>query len=345
MPYSRVIEDVRKAIALEKPSRMPVFANSEEFDVKWYGKYCYEEICQSGEKMAEVWSAAIKEFDYDWAWLQIDDCFVMEPLGVGCYGQGDILRATKDYLPAARETLKNLPTLDPAKDGRMPAKLKAIQLLRDKFGDTVLVTGGVEAPYSSVGLMWGVEETMIAGLTDPDLLAEACEYFVDIQYRFAKAQYDAGAHAVWLGDCNAFSTMLSLEQYNKFAFGACKKLVAKIKENTDMIVWLHNSEIQIPNLLSEAQLGVDIINAGPAANMTEVRKAMTGKNCFTGNLDPIEMLMRGTPEQIDADVKRIIDICADAGGFLFSTGEMNPRDVPEENIRAYSAAVRKYGKM
>ena len=39
MPYDGVIEDVRKAIALEKPSRMPVFANSEEFDVKWYGKY------------------------------------------------------------------------------------------------------------------------------------------------------------------------------------------------------------------------------------------------------------------------------------------------------------------
>ena len=345
MPYDGVLEDVRKAIALEKPSRMPVFANSEEFDVKWYGKYCYEELCQSGEKMAEAWSAAIKEFDYDWAWLQVDDCFVMEPLGIGCYGKGDILRATKDYLPATRETLKNLPILDPAKDGRMPEKVKAIQLLREEFGDTVLVVGGAEAPYSSVGLIWGVEDTMITGLTDPDLLAEACDFFVDIQYRFAKAQYEAGAHALWLGDCNAFSSMFSLEQYNKFASSACKELITRIKSDTDMIVWLHNSEVEIPNLLSEAELGADIVSVGPAANMAEVRKAMTGKCCFSGNLDPIEMLMRATPEQIDADVKRIISICADAGGFLFATGEMNPRDVPKENIKAFSAAVRKYGNL
>jgi hypothetical protein len=60
-----VIEDVRKAIELGRPARLPVFALSEEFDVKWYGRYEYEQVCQDGEKMAEVWGAAIEEFDYD----------------------------------------------------------------------------------------------------------------------------------------------------------------------------------------------------------------------------------------------------------------------------------------
>jgi len=63
MAYDGVVGDVRKAVRLGKPDRLPVFACSEEFDVKWYGKYCYEEVCQSGEKIAEVWSAAIDEFD------------------------------------------------------------------------------------------------------------------------------------------------------------------------------------------------------------------------------------------------------------------------------------------
>jgi hypothetical protein len=29
---------------------------------------------------------------------KVDDCFEFEPLGVGCQGEGNILRATKDYL-------------------------------------------------------------------------------------------------------------------------------------------------------------------------------------------------------------------------------------------------------
>lgn len=342
MAYDGVIDDVRRAIALEKPKRLPVFACSEEFDVKWHGKYTYEDVCQDGQKMAEVWIAAIEEFDYDWAWLQVDDCFEFEPLGVGTHGEGNILRATKDYLPATQKTLENLRMPDPAIDGRMPQKLKAIRLVREHFGDTVLVEGSCAAPYSSAALLFGLQETMMLLLTDPDLLARACEFFVELQSRYVKAQMEAGAHAVWLGDCNAFSGMLSLEQYRNFAFPHCKKLVEKAHD-CGAIVHLMNSEVSVPYLLAESELGVDIISCGPGADMAEVRKALTGKTCFSGNLDPIEVLMRGTPEQVAREAERIVNICYPKGGYLFCTGEMNPRDTPVENMRAMIAAVRRYG--
>lgn len=339
MAYDGVINDVRIAIELGEPAGIPVFACSEEFDVKWHSKYTYEEFCQDGEKMAEVLGASINEFDYDWAWIQIDDCFEFEPLGVGCYGEGNILRATKDQLPANRETLNNLSIPDPRKDGRMPEKLKAIRLMRERFGDTVLVAGSCAAPYSSVGLLFGIEETMILGMTDPGLLAGACDFFVELQVRYIKAQYDAGAHAVWLGDCNAFSHMLSIDQYRTFALPSCKRLVKKAKE-IGIITCLHNSEISIPHLLAESELGVDIINVGPAANIAEVKKNLAGKQCFSGNLDPIEILMRGTPKQVANEARRIINICKVGGGYIFNTGEMNPRDTPVENMKAMIEAVR-----
>jgi uroporphyrinogen decarboxylase len=340
MAYEGVIDDVRRAIALEKPKRMPVFACSEEFDVKWYGKYTYEEVCQDGEKIAEVWIAAIEQFDYDWAWLQVDDCFEFEPLGVGTHGEGDILRATRDYLPATRETLQSLSIPDPKTEGRMPEKLKAIRLVREHFGDTVLVEGACAGPYSSVALLFGLEETMVLTATDPDLLADACDFFVELQSRYIEAQLEAGAHAIWLGDCNAFSGFLSLEQYRKFAFPSCKKLVERA-QGQGAIVHLMNSEVSLPYLLAEAELGVDIVNLGPGADVAEVRKAFTGKCCFSGNLDPIEVLMRGTPEQVAAEAERIFEIGNSAGGFLFSTGEMNPRDTPVENMKAMIEAVRR----
>jgi uroporphyrinogen decarboxylase len=340
MAYDGVVEDVHRAIRLERPQRLPVFACSEEFDVKWHGKYSYEEVCQDGQKMAEVWGAAIEEFDYDWAWLQVDDCFEFEPLGVGTRGQGNILRATKDYLPPTRETLKNLSVPSPRSDGRMPEKLKAIGLLRQRFGDTVLIEGSCAAPYSSVGLLFGLQETMILAATEPDLLQEACEFFVGLQSCYIEAQMEAGAHAIWLGDCNAFSAMLSLEQYRRIAFPSCQRLVQKAHECGAM-VHLHNSEVALAYLLAESQLGADVINCGPAADMAEVRKALAGKICFSGNLDPIEVLMRGTPQQVAAEAERIVTTCYPHGGYLFCTGEMVPRDTPVENIRAMIEAVRR----
>ena len=343
MAYDGVIDDVRRAIALEKPRRLPVFACSEECDVRWHGKYTYEEVCQDGEKIAEVWIAAIEEFDYDWAWMQVDDCFEFEPLGVGTHGEGNILRATRDYLPATKETLQNLTMPDPQADGRMPEKLKAIRLVKERFGDTVLIEGSCAGPYSSVALLFGLEETMMLTATDPGFLAEACDFFVELQTRYIEAQLDAGAQAIWLGDCNSFSGFLSLDQYRKFAFPSCKKLVEKAQAS-GALVHLMNSEIKLEYLLAEAELGVDIVNCGPGSDIAAAREAFTGKTCFSGNLDPIEVLMRGTPEEVAREAERIVKIGASAGGYVFCTGEMNPRDTPAENMKAMIEVVRKCGR-
>ena len=340
MAYAGVIEDVKKAIALEEPARVPVFALSEECDVKWYGKWDYETLCQDGDKIAEAWIAAIEEFDYDWAWVQVDDCFEFEPLGVGCPGEGDILRATRDHLECSRESLDSWRLFDPLTAGRVPEKLKAIRRIREHFGDTVLVQGAAAAPYSCVGLTCGLAETMMLAMTEPGLLEEMCAFFVEQQYRFIKAQVEAGAHAVWLGDCNAYSSMISLDQYRQLAFPSCKELVDRCKRDFDVIFQLHNSETKIPYLLEEAKLGVDIINVGPDADIAAVKEAMTGVCCFSGNLDPIEVLMRGTPEQVAAETERIMKICKPGGGYLFNTGEMNPRDTPAANMHAMVRAAK-----
>jgi len=339
MAYDGVVDEVRRAIALKRPERLPVFAHSEEFDVKWHGRYCYEEVCQSGEKMAEVWIAAIEEFDYDWAWLQVDDCFEFEPLGVGTHGEGNILRATRDYLPATPTTLDRLRLPDPKRDGRMPEKLKALRLIREHFGDRVLVEGSCAGPYSSVGLLFGLEAAMLLALEEPGLFSRACDFFVELQARWIEAQVEAGAHAVWLGDCNAFSGMLSLAQFRKYAFPSCKRLVDRAHA-CGAIVHIHNSEILVPYLLAEAELGVDIVNCGPAADLAEVCQALAGRCCVSGNLEPIEVLMKGSPAEVARETERIVRIGYAQGGYLFNTGEMNPRDVPVENMRAMIASAR-----
>lgn len=340
MAYTGAVDDVRRAARLEPTRRVPVLACSEEFDVKWHGRYCYEEVCQSGALIAEVWAAAIDEFDYDWAWVQVDDCFEIEPLGVACRGEGNILRATVGHLPATAETVRGLRVPDPASAGRMSEKLEAIRLLKRRFGDAVLVEGSCAAPYSAVGLLYGLEQAMILGLTEPQLLADTCAFFVEAQARYIAAQVEAGADAIWLGDCNAFSSMLSLEQYRTFAFPSCRALVERAHA-CGTLVHLHASEVQIPHLLAEAELGADIVNCGPAADLAGVKKAFAGVCCCSGNLDPLEVLLRGSPADVERETERIMAIGRSGGGYLFNTGEMVPRDAPVENVKAMMRAARR----
>ena len=344
MAYQGVLEDIRACVNLKKPQRIPVFANSEEFDVKWHNKYTYEEVCTSADKLVEVWSAAIREFDYDWAWVQIDDCIEFEVLGVGCVGSGNIVRATRDYLPATRDQLQRLKLPDPNKDGRMPMKLEAIRRIKDTFKDTICVVGSNAAPYSSVGLLFGIETPMVMMFEDSGLLNDAMDFFVELQSRWAVAQIEAGADAIWLGDCNTFSGMLSPGQYREFAFEPCRKVVQAVQQAGGM-VFLHNSEISIPHIELECELGVDSISIGPAADLAAVKKTVAGKSCIMGNLDPIAVLMQGTPKAVERETERIMRIGQQGSGYLFNTGEMNPHDVPAENMHAMIRKAKALSKL
>ena len=343
MAYQGVIEDFQKIRENKTPRRVPVVTASEEFDVKWYGKYNYEEFCQDGDKMFEVVKAAIEHFDYDWAWLQIDDCFEFEPVGVKVKGEGDILRATYGYLPVSRDTLKNLPEMDPLKDGRMPEKLKAIRKLKDHFKDTVLVTGSCAAPFSAVGLTFSIDESMMQMYIDPGFLADAMDYWKEFYKRYIKAQKMAGADAIWLGDCNAFSAMVSVPQYNKFILPVTKELVTYCEKELDIMIWMHNSETKLANVMSHHPIGMSFESIGPDGDIREICQATKGIQPISGNLDPLKVLWQGNPDSIAADVKRIMDICKDGGGFICNTGEMNPRDTPVENMEAYISTAKHLG--
>ena len=335
MAYHGVIEDFQRIRENKTPRRIPCCAASEEFDVKWHGKYSYEEFCQDGDKMFEVYKAAIEYFDYDWAWLQIDDCFEFEPIGVEVKGEGDILRATCGYLPVNWDTLKNLPSMDPWKDGRMPEKLKAIRKLKDHFKESVLITGSCAGPFSAVGLTFSLQESMMLMLTDPDFLYSAMEYWKEFYKRYIKAQQDAGADAIWLGDCNAFSSMVSIPQYEEHILPITRELVTYCEKELNIMIWMHNSEVLVDHVLSHANLGVSFENIGPAGDMNEIRKATKGRQPISGNLDPIEVLWKGNPDSIKAEVERIMDACKEGGGYIFNSGEMNPGYVAEENMLAY----------
>jgi uroporphyrinogen-III decarboxylase len=341
MAYKGVIEDFRKIRENKIPGRVPCLSCSEEFDVRWHGRYTYEEFCQDGDKIFEVYKAAIERFDYDWAWLQIDDCFEFEPIGVRVKGKDNILRATCEYLPATRETLRNLPEMNPYKDGRMPEKLKAIRKLKDYFGDTVLVTGSCAGPFSAVGLTFSLEESMTMMLIDPELLYATMEYWKEFYKRYIKAQQETGADAIWLGDCNAFSHMVSIPQYTEHILPITRELVTYCEKELDIIMIMHNSEIKVDHVLSHLPLGVSIESVGPDADIRAMREAMKGRIPLCGNLDPINVLWKGTPETITAEVERIMGICKEGGGYVFNTGEMVPRFVPEENMDAFMSAAKK----
>ncbi|MFH0962816.1 MAG: uroporphyrinogen decarboxylase family protein [Planctomycetota bacterium] len=342
MPYRGCTEDVRRAARGERPRRMPVFLCSEEFDVRLAGE-TYERAATDSRVLAGVLSETIRRFDYDWAWVQVDDCIVYETLGVGVKGGGNILFATCEYLPASADTLKGLTIPRFEKAGRCPVLLDACKRLKDEFGDEILVVGRTEAPFSSVTLTYGIEATMMLMFDNPQLLKDTLEFFVELQTEFGIAQKEAGADALWYGDCNASSHLMGLGHYREFAAPALERVAKEYRKN-DILTILHASEENADYVDVMAGLGVDFVSIGPGGDLAECYRRARGRCALTGNVDPIGVLMNGTPEDVRSQTRSILKTVSVRGGHLINSGEMVPRDCPEENIRAYVETVHETWK-
>lgn len=337
MAYKGVLEEIRRAVDLGRPGRMPFFACSEEFDVRVCGEI-YARYNSLSDVMVKVQSEVIRRFDYDWAWLQVDDCIEFEPLGVITKGEGNVLPATIGYLPPARETLKALKIPDFQSEGRMPILLEAIRRIKEEFGDTICVVGRTAAPFSSATLLYGIEETMNLIFTDPDLLKDTCDFFVEFQAEWGDAQIAAGADAIWFGDCNASTHLISPRHYEEFALEPAQKVTEAYKKR-GAFVFYHASEERVEGLKLMAGLGVSALSVGPGLDIAIAKEAVGDQVCLMGNLNPIDPLERGTPDEVRAETRRILKV-AEGGGLLFNTGEMVPRDTPEENMRAAIEVVK-----
>lgn len=341
MAYADVLKDIERCVALKKPNRLPVFAMTEEFDVRMAGMV-YNEFNRDAKLMAKCTIDSIKKYDYDWAWLQIDDCIEFECLGVGVKGQGNILPATCDYLPGTFATLRGLKKPNPKKDGRMPVLLEAIKRVKDEFGDTVCVTGRVAAPFSSAALLYGLDETMMMMYDDPELLRETIKFFIDFQIEWGIEQAKAGADALWVGDCNASGHLISADQYREFALDGVKQCC---KAYDEMHCWsfYHASEHSVPHIQAQIEGGISALSVGPGVDISVAKQAVRDKICLIGNIDPILYLFEKDADSVYEESKRIARIGCEGGGYIFNSGEMIPRDTPEPNILAMMRGAREIG--
>lgn len=338
MAYSGVLEDIRQAVAMKRPDRLPVFLCSEEMDVRVCNSR-YDRYNSDAREMARVQIEAIQRFDYDWAWLQVDDCIEFEPLGIGVKGEGDILPATCEYLPATPESLDALRSHGYQVQGRMPVLLEAIKRVKEHFGDTVCVTGRVAAPFSAVTLAFGISETLMMLYDQPEFVQEALKFFEDYQRQFGLAQIQAGADALWFGDCNASGHLISPRDYKQHAMEPARR-VSQAFRDAGAFVICHASEEKPEMVDLQSQVGFSILSIGPGLKLDQAREAAKGRVCLSGNVDPILCLERGTPEQVREAVRWTIENISIHGGHVMNSGEMVPRDTPEENVRAFIETAR-----
>ena len=78
-------------------------------------------------------------------------------------------------------------------------------------------------------------------------------------------------------------------------------------------------------------------------DLAELKRSFGDRISLMGNLHTTEVMLRGTPDDVERAAKQAIDDAGKDGGFILSTGDQCGRDTPDENIFRMVGVARTYG--
>lgn len=142
--------------------------------------------------------------------------------------------------------------------------------------------------------------------------------------------------------------LLRPELYRQVVKPYHARLFGFAKRSCDAYLLFHSDGAIAPLLPDLIEMGIDALNpvqVSAAGMDTHYLKRTFGRDVtfWGGGCDSQTVLPFGTPEQVEAEVKRRIDDLAPGGGFVFAPIHNIQAGVPLENVLALFEAAQRYG--
>ena len=208
-------------------------------------------------------------------------------------------------------------------------------MLKERTAGERLVEGWVEGPCAMGADLRGINTLMTDFADDPEFVRDLFDFAVHMELEFARAQIEAGAGLIGVGD--AAASLVGPLLYEGFVWPYEKQLVDGLHA-MGARVRLHICGKTRRIFEGMGRLGADIVDLDFPAPMAEARARMGPEQILLGNIEPAGVLRNGTPEA----VRNVVGQChRDAGPrHIVGAGCEVVRDTPLENLRVLTAYAR-----
>ena len=228
-----------------------------------------------------------------------------------------------------KKDLLSLKQPDPLGGGCMHDRVNGVALLREKVGGDLPILGWIEGPIAEASDLRGINEIMLDLVDDPAFVRDLFAFVVEMELNFARAQIEAGADIIGIGD--AAASLIGPELYRSLVFPYEQQMVDGLHE-MGCPVRLHICGNATHILEDMGRLGVEMVDIDSPTDIGAARERMGPDVAILGNIDPVGFLLDGTPDQIFEGLAECHRLVGDR--FIVGPGCEVPPMSPPENIRA-----------
>jgi MtaA/CmuA family methyltransferase len=314
----------------KKPSRPPVMPITMMFAGDFIG-VPYGQYALDYRKLAEAQIRTAEHFGFDFV------SGISDP-GREAADCGAAVHFFEDQPPAideARALLRDKTVLaalkqpDPLGGGRMHDRIQGVALMKERVGNDLIIEGWVEGPCAESADLRGINTLMMDFFDDEDFVRDLFAFTTDMAISFAKAQIDAGADLIGVGD--AAASLIGPELYEEFVLPQEKRLCEAIHQ-AGAAARLHICGNITDSLGYIRHAGFDIIDLDYMVDVATARRELGETPILLGNIDPVSVVRNQTPEKIEAALAE----CYRAAGerYIVGAGCEIPRGTPYEKVKA-----------
>jgi MtaA/CmuA family methyltransferase len=233
-----------------------------------------------------------------------------------------------------RPDLGGLARPSPVSSERMRDRVDAIRRFKAEVGGELSILGWIEGPAAEAADLRRPENFFMDLVDDEVYVGELMDLCTDVGLEFARAQVEAGADTIGVGD--AVASQVSPAAYETLILPRERRLVSGIKA-MGAKVRMHicgNITRLLPGL---ASLDLDVLDVDHMVDLGAVRRVVGPRAALAGNLDPVAAVFRSSPERIRAD---LLAAYGQAGNpFLVNAGCEIPSGTADGNLRALCEPV------
>jgi len=290
----------------------------------------YSEYCKDYRKLVASDMKTYELFGYDMVSVISDAFREAHDLGADVEFPYDDVPHCKEYLLKEYSDLKKIQMVDILESERMIDRIKGVELFRKELGDSVPILGWVEGAFAEACDLRGVQTALLDTIDNPDFLFELLEKLVELEIRFAEEQIKAGAE--WIGIGESVGSLVSSKTYQTFGIPYMKRLIDAV-HRMGVRARLHICGDITHILPLIAELNVDIVDLDWMVSIRTARQKLGENVCIAGNFDPVEVLLKGTPDEIKRHIREGEEQAGDK--YMVCPGCEVAPDTPYENIMAF----------
>jgi uroporphyrinogen-III decarboxylase len=220
-------------------------------------------------------------------------------------------------------------------------------LIKAKAGDRFSIHGEVTSPFDYFLHLFGVKNAMMSLIESPVKAAEILQKFTRGVTKRAVDQAELGVDAIKISSPYAGAGFISPDFYKKFVL-PFESQIASAVNYLGKHVYIHTCgsiNDRLETMADSGVTGIECLDPPPIGNvqLEEAKERVGHKIFIKGNIDPINMLLQGSTEDIKKDAAQRIDIAKPGGGYILSTACSIAPYTRRENVQVLDEVAKEVG--